>query len=67
MCLSHEVCSSSALSFSPCTSVEICLLRSYRLCKEEDRPTYGTSPLLGVHYGVIKEGRVRVGDAVYVC
>ncbi|XP_076820942.1 mitochondrial amidoxime reducing component 2-like [Clavelina lepadiformis] len=42
-------------------------LRKYRLCKPEDRPIYGNSPLFGISLNIIKEGKLKVGDIVYAC
>ncbi|XP_056424361.1 mitochondrial amidoxime reducing component 2-like isoform X2 [Hyla sarda] len=40
-------------------------LRSYRLCDEEDKEVYKSSPLFGQFMKVLKTGKVRVGDPVY--
>ncbi|XP_070566214.1 mitochondrial amidoxime-reducing component 1-like [Ptychodera flava] len=46
----------------------ITTLKKYRKCKEEDKPLYKDSPLLGVHLGIDQEGSLSVGDTVYaVC
>nr|XP_002129760.1 mitochondrial amidoxime reducing component 2 [Ciona intestinalis] len=42
-------------------------MKTFRLCKEEDRKVYGTSPILGVNLGIFKTGTVSVGDVVYAC
>ncbi|XP_077974456.1 mitochondrial amidoxime reducing component 2-like [Styela clava] len=41
-------------------------LRSYRLCKPEEREMCGNSPKLSVEFLAIKEGNVSVGDKIYV-
>ncbi|KAG8584457.1 hypothetical protein GDO81_008833 [Engystomops pustulosus] len=40
-------------------------LRSYRLCDEEDKDVYKSSPLFGQFLKVLKTGPLRVGDPVY--
>uniref|UniRef100_H2YY36 MOSC domain-containing protein n=1 Tax=Ciona savignyi TaxID=51511 RepID=H2YY36_CIOSA len=42
-------------------------LRTFRLCKPEEKEIYGTSPILGVDLGITKTGSVSVGDVVYAC
>uniref|UniRef100_H2YY34 MOSC domain-containing protein n=1 Tax=Ciona savignyi TaxID=51511 RepID=H2YY34_CIOSA len=42
-------------------------LRTFRLCKPEERKIYGNSPILGVNLGITKTGDVSVGDVVYAC
>ncbi|XP_002742208.1 mitochondrial amidoxime-reducing component 1-like [Saccoglossus kowalevskii] len=44
----------------------IATLKTYRMCKEEDRPLYHNCPLFGVHYAIDVVGRVNIGDTVYV-
>ncbi|XP_002739129.1 mitochondrial amidoxime-reducing component 1-like [Saccoglossus kowalevskii] len=40
-------------------------LKTYRKCKEEDKPLYRNAPLLGVHLGIDAAGTVKCGDVVY--
>ncbi|XP_070566217.1 mitochondrial amidoxime-reducing component 1-like [Ptychodera flava] len=50
------------------TKEPLATLKKYRKCKEEDKPLYKDSPLLGVHLGIDQEGSLSVGDTVYaVC
>ncbi|XP_023695028.1 mitochondrial amidoxime-reducing component 1 [Paramormyrops kingsleyae] len=40
-------------------------LKSYRMCDASEKHIYGSSPLFGQYYSVLKSGVLQVGDAVY--
>ena len=44
------------------------MLKSYRKAEEGSRlrKAFGDSPVFGVHCGISKEGKVKVGDEVFV-
>lgn len=41
-------------------------LSSFRLCKPEEKPFYGESPKIAVDLVVVRPGKVKVGDTVYL-
>ncbi|XP_077979100.1 mitochondrial amidoxime-reducing component 1-like [Glandiceps talaboti] len=40
-------------------------LKTYRMCKKEDKEMYYDCPLFGVHLGIDQEGRLELGDTIF--